>query len=407
MLPDMRKGIIGLSLLLTISLIPAYSATPPKSGSACSKQGITKSYQGKKFTCIKSGKKLIWDQGVKITPIQIVSQTPSPTSSPTPSPTPTPTPTQTPTPTESKSPARNSEPIMSFDELRVRYLDFHYLAWKRSIDQISKSAINNTQIIELVGPNSKKCSGESIEAIRVTQRLFAASALSPSLKILYADKVDEKWLYEETAKLLRPNELVLQDGKQINPHSVNSDTKIGVEWIQDSCTENRINFINGSATAHGYTHIIQKFQFTSNPTTWGAWGKAPHWLFEGGATFSDQIIFFGKSESSWMGFSKDQASTLKEYGLDFFNDFLRFELDANNNAWGVTDKYPNQRVYDVGSIVCEILIAMKGPNVIIDLYSDLAKTQDFELSFKNKFGVTWTEAKPEIAFAIYKYLLES
>ena len=386
----MRRGILGLSLLLSIYLIPAYSATPPKAGSVCSKQGITKIYQSKKFTCIKSGKKLVWNKGVAI------NKPKSPPAS-----------TPTPTPTESKPPARNSEPIKSFDELRVRYLDFHYLAWKRSIDQISKSAINNTQIIELVGPNSKKCPGESIEAIRIIQRLFAASALPPTLTILYADKVDEKWLHEETAKLLRPNELVLQDGMQVNPHSVNSDTKNGVEWIQNSCTESRINFINGSATAHGYTHIIQRFQFTSNPTTWGAWGKAPRWLLEGGATFSDQIIFFGKSESSWMSVSKDHASTLREYGLDFYNDFLRFELDANNNAWGVTDKYPNQRVYDVGSIVCEILIAMKGPSVIIDLYSDLAKTQDFELSFKNIFGVTWTEAKPNIAFAIYKYLRDS
>ena len=62
----MRKGIIGLSLLLTISLIPAYSATPPKAGAVCSKLGITKSYQGEKFTCIKAGKKLVWDKGVKI-----------------------------------------------------------------------------------------------------------------------------------------------------------------------------------------------------------------------------------------------------------------------------------------------------------------------------------------------------
>jgi hypothetical protein len=47
----MKKGVVGLSLLLTISLIPAYSATPPKAGSVCSKQGVTKTFQGKKFTC--------------------------------------------------------------------------------------------------------------------------------------------------------------------------------------------------------------------------------------------------------------------------------------------------------------------------------------------------------------------
>ena len=62
----MRKGVVGLVFFLTISFIPAHSATPPKAGSLCSKQGITKTHQGKKFTCIKSGKKLVWNKGVKI-----------------------------------------------------------------------------------------------------------------------------------------------------------------------------------------------------------------------------------------------------------------------------------------------------------------------------------------------------
>lgn len=64
----MRKGFIGLVFFLTISLIPAHSATPPKAGSLCSKQGITKTHQGKKFTCIKTGKRLVWNKGVKIRP---------------------------------------------------------------------------------------------------------------------------------------------------------------------------------------------------------------------------------------------------------------------------------------------------------------------------------------------------
>jgi hypothetical protein len=92
----MKRGVLGITLLLTISLIPAHSATPPKSGSTCTKQGATKTYQGKKYTCIKSGKKLIWDKGASVAkPIAapIASPTPAPTPTPTPSPTPTPTPT--------------------------------------------------------------------------------------------------------------------------------------------------------------------------------------------------------------------------------------------------------------------------------------------------------------------------
>jgi len=98
----MRRGIIGLSLLLTISLIPANSATPPKAGSICSKQGVTKTYQGKKFTCIKSGKKLVWD---KCFPVK----TGSPTSSPLPQPSSTSIPSATPSVTPAATPSVNSD----------------------------------------------------------------------------------------------------------------------------------------------------------------------------------------------------------------------------------------------------------------------------------------------------------
>lgn len=53
----------------------ASSATPIKPGGICKTFKQTKTYQGKKFTCIKSGKKLVWSKGVLI---------------PTPTPTPTP-----------------------------------------------------------------------------------------------------------------------------------------------------------------------------------------------------------------------------------------------------------------------------------------------------------------------------
>lgn len=75
----MKSGIIGLSLFLTISLVPAYSATPPKAGSICSKQGITKVYKGKTFKCIKSKSKLVWSKGRLVT-----QAAPLPTPAPTP-----------------------------------------------------------------------------------------------------------------------------------------------------------------------------------------------------------------------------------------------------------------------------------------------------------------------------------
>jgi len=387
-----KVKVLLLSLGLLLPLISAYSANPPKAGAICSKVGSTQNYMGKKYTCIKSGKKLIWGKGVLIK-----KTAPSPTPSPTPTPTPTSTPTSTPKP--SSSAKADVAPITTFSELRNRFLDFHYLAWKKSQDQILKTPESTSLIIELVGPNSKKCTGKSVEAIRTAQRLFAGSMQPSTLRLIYADRGDEEWLYQETKKYLRPFELTMQGTVQVNPHSVNSDTKEGVEWIQDSCTENRPNFLDGSATAHGYTHMIQKMQFTSNQSQWGAWGKAPRWLLEGGATFADQIVMFGSDQKRWLDFiPKNIDFELRKYDLESLDEYF------NSDDWQVTEKFPNQRAYDLGFIVCEILVAMKGPSVLIDLYFDLSQTQNFDLSFKNKFGVTWTEAKPDVAYAIYKYI---
>jgi hypothetical protein len=91
----MKLRVLLISLLLFAPLAPSISATPPKAGAICNKAGIAKNYNGKKYTCIKKGKKLVWSKGVDI---KVVAPTTTPSSTPTTSPTPSSTPTQTPIP---------------------------------------------------------------------------------------------------------------------------------------------------------------------------------------------------------------------------------------------------------------------------------------------------------------------
>ena len=62
----MNKKLIALlsilSLSLSLPLIPANAAA--KAGGTCSSAGITSVSSNKTYTCIKSGKKLIWNKGV-------------------------------------------------------------------------------------------------------------------------------------------------------------------------------------------------------------------------------------------------------------------------------------------------------------------------------------------------------
>ena len=71
--------VIALAITGTSLTVPAFAAI--KAGSKCTTKGQITTSQGKKFTCIKSGKTLIWNKGVAI-----VKPTPKPTASPTPTP---------------------------------------------------------------------------------------------------------------------------------------------------------------------------------------------------------------------------------------------------------------------------------------------------------------------------------
>ena len=66
----MNKRLIAflaiLSLSVSLPLIPASAVA--KAGAKCSKAGSTEVVKGKIYTCVKTGKKLAWNKGVKVPP---------------------------------------------------------------------------------------------------------------------------------------------------------------------------------------------------------------------------------------------------------------------------------------------------------------------------------------------------
>jgi hypothetical protein len=90
----MTRSRLVLAFVLTVSLIAAPSFAAVKAGAKCTKAGATATAGGKKFTCVKSGKKIVWNKGVKVSVAKPVAMpTPSASAVPTVSATPTPTPT--------------------------------------------------------------------------------------------------------------------------------------------------------------------------------------------------------------------------------------------------------------------------------------------------------------------------
>jgi hypothetical protein len=62
----MRKHLRLIALVIPLVLVASNSYAAVKAGSSCSKAGIKSVSAGKTYTCVKSGKKLVWDKGVLI-----------------------------------------------------------------------------------------------------------------------------------------------------------------------------------------------------------------------------------------------------------------------------------------------------------------------------------------------------
>ena len=62
----MRKKSIVLIVIITSICWSSSSSAAVQPGSKCSKQNATTAISGKKYTCIKSGGKLVWNEGVRV-----------------------------------------------------------------------------------------------------------------------------------------------------------------------------------------------------------------------------------------------------------------------------------------------------------------------------------------------------
>jgi hypothetical protein len=164
------KKLLAVLVTAALFLLPINAIAAVKAGDTCKKVGTTVTANGKKYTCVKNGKKLVWNKGVAIAkPVLTVSPTPTPTPTPAPTPTPTVTPTPTPTPTV-KTPNQlfwkfkvvngvlyrnieatgewvttDSRSETEFDPVRVK-------AWKQIISSVPATVTQNS-VTYMVGPN--------------------------------------------------------------------------------------------------------------------------------------------------------------------------------------------------------------------------------------------------------------
>lgn len=144
------------SLLLVISLNS--NAASPLPGGACSKAGIKLSTATKKFTCVKSGKKLVWDKGVGIAlPTPMPKSTPSPTAQAV-APTPVATAPSIPTASPSPTPTTSATSVSNSSACKLPIADGRgdvaIGGWPRNPDRMRSTGVVTVQVIMVDFPDA-------------------------------------------------------------------------------------------------------------------------------------------------------------------------------------------------------------------------------------------------------------
>ncbi len=401
-----RGGHVAIGVVLLLALTTPVNAAAPKAGAKCTKKNSTATSSGKLFTCIQSGKKLVWNKGVAI-------KKPTPVATPTPiqTPTPTPVPTPTPTPTSTFSPPDEPKNILN---LESEYQGVAYWAWKKSSEKIlnSVSAVNHFEIH--IGPNSGILNSRAKEATELTSRLYAGVRQPTKNYFISFAFADSQWAEKKIEEFLNDPGLLLQIRKTQNGQqdlrtywacptierchsSTAMNNNNGTAIVLAGYTPSRQNVTTeteGWLQSHEHTHIIQQEQFMGTPRenggTINSFIYMQGWMIEGGANFGGYASTHYRSFEEYKKGRQTDVDRMPRFDSSWYEKFINMTNQER-------DQFNQGEIYHIGFMINEIFAALKGPNAQMELYRKVASGKSFDEAFEEIFGASWKLAVPVIA----------
>jgi hypothetical protein len=376
----MNKKLIAffsiLSLFLSTPLIPANAAA--KAGAKCVKAGNIEVVKGKTYTCVKSGKKLIWNKGV----------------------------------TKSAKPISTAP--TSFSNLYENRDGIAYAAWKSTAESIAAGKSNVASLKIYIGPNTTAPKYKTPEiAIGLVSQAFSNYKTPEDVHVIQYSVDDIKWADDKVKSIIDINDYNYlnrqENGRLVDSNCGATDcygakqvsTNSGIAFVlqgvpkvsnYDPMVKARLEL--GQLDAHEFVHAMQRATITGQQTK--EWAVV--WIVEGGAELAQNLVMSHKSYDEYMKWRKLDSAQLYGKNTKITNEFLTTYLNAkyNSDYWKTVDSY---YAYNLGSRIIEIFVALKGPGVMLDLYRESA-LQGFEPAFQSIFGVSWSEASPVIVKTI-------
>lgn len=380
----MRKIALAVLVFISLAMLPTSAANAPKAGTSCKKVGTTTTANGKKFTCVKSGKRLIWKKGVKVS-------VPRPSATPTPAASPTPTVTATPTPSVTPTPTPEAKPFIpwSVDVTAKQVSDAAQKSFRDwAAAQAGKPVDHQFFIQDGVLPNRAK---SLAAADKTGTQLFSQFFSTKSITVIGRT---EEWVVQKLNSL----------GGNFNSCSINYVPGLDYCWDAQSLqgmvvlTDAAFNPSDlggdgSSLLAHEYFHLIQ-YQLSNSARKHtirdGSAATAhlfPAWFAEGTAEFAGfSIAALAMDSQYWQG-----RAAMNTYGIGDPTANRNALVDAEIRTY--TGTQPNGPVnpYMIGRTATEYLVASAGFQAMLDVWLTFKETKNFEKSFEKAIGITKEE----------------
>lgn len=383
----MKLRVLFIALLFSAPIAPSISATPPKAGAICSKAGVAKNYNGKKYICIKSGKKLVWNKGVVIK-APPSSSTPTPTLSATPSLAPTPTPI-----------------ILNFENIVQYYPEISRSVFGKFELFMKNNFQSNLKVTINIGPNSKPNILDPLPAYAIASKILRNFKQPQEVHAIYYSFKDKEWAKTRTQEIdgsTRWNyqfeyECLSDDNCRGASAGMTQNWQAIGRFTVKSPNAGALSlrmFTSGESEIHEFTHSVYMYQLKPNFNKW--YIATPSWFSEGHATALGKLggaLSFSeyKSDQLLTYMSGRPDENLKSFRKD---DILRF-FEALSN--GKEDPGMKAYVYSLGYSAVEALIAIGGIDSPMNLFVETSKGATFEEAFRKVYGVDWSYAAPILA----------
>ena len=393
---------IALSMVLFLAT-PANAAVKP--GTKCTKQGQTSTSAGIKYTCVKSGNKLVWNKGVPVKAAAKPAPNPvikpvEPTPVATPSATPVPSATSTPTPIPA---VKYPDAPTSFDDLIANYAGISYAAWNKSSAVIASSNDVALPFKAITGVNTTLSFKNPASAFDLVSRMYPGYKSASDMTVLTFSYDDRDWAQAQM--------------KQLQPKST-------WQWITDTACSTRPTCDGGGVftddkgsglivlttgvarggqgpgvlEAHEFTHAIQQNQLRRASVWPLTTDWPPTWFIEGQALFSENASIYHQSFDLY---TKNRRSSSQDlYRDSAITSAWIQEFFVVNQTPDWFNKYPRWRQYDLGAMFVETLASIKGPTSSMEIWKVMGTGLKFSEAFEKVYGISYEKALPVISKAI-------